>query len=73
MCGGIVLLPRWFKKVSPGTFREVPESDVPQSYIDREAEATAGAAREAEKLRCQARAGSTASRKQSLAMQDEGG
>ena len=41
MCGGIVLLPRWFKKVGPGTLREVPESDVPQSYIDRDAEATA--------------------------------
>ena len=42
MCGGMILLPRWFKKGGPTTLREVPESDVPQSYIDREAEATAG-------------------------------
>ena len=41
LLGGMILLPRWFKKVGPGTFREVPESDVPQSYIDSEAKATA--------------------------------
>ena len=32
--GGIFLGPKWMMKVGPWLYREVPESDVPQCYID---------------------------------------
>ena len=37
MCGPMLLGPKWLMKVGPGLYREVPESDVPQRYIDDEA------------------------------------